>query len=197
MGGLREITSHPLGPPRERNHIPREKSPAIPSEHSTKESPFDPTQPLHGVPTEGTKKLRTCVCVGSTPPPPYLGRHPYTQKERALCLCAYACIYSHTHTHTRTQRHGTQPPEGNEISQSAGTWSKLPCLFKSLVPRECYYPPPISSILNRLAESLPQRLKFISKTILFSEKMPTIGIEPTTYGLQNRCSTIEPSRQVT
>lgn len=27
--------------------------------------------------------------------------------------------------------------------------------------------------------------------------MPTIGIEPTTYGLQNRCSTIEPSRQVT
>ena len=103
MGGLREITSHPLGPPRERNHIPREKSPAIPSEHSTKESPFDPTQPLHGVPTEGTKKLRTCVCVGSTPPPPYLGRHPYTQKERALCLCAYACIYSHTHTHTHTE----------------------------------------------------------------------------------------------
>ena len=26
--------------------------------------------------------------------------------------------------------------------------------------------------------------------------MPTIGIEPTTYGLQNRCSTIEPSRHM-
>ena len=40
---------------------------------------------------------------GIDPPPPYLGRHPYTQKERALCLCAYACIYSHTHTHTHTE----------------------------------------------------------------------------------------------
>lgn len=27
--------------------------------------------------------------------------------------------------------------------------------------------------------------------------MPMIGIEPTTYGLQNRCSTVEPHRQVT
>ena len=58
------------------------------------------TQPSHSTecPRRGrTKKIRTCVCVGSTPP--YLGRHPYTQKERALCLCAYACIYSFTHTH--------------------------------------------------------------------------------------------------
>ena len=69
MGGLREITSHPLGPPRERNHIPREKSPAIPSEHSTKESPFDPTQPLHGVPTEGTDKEDTDVCMCGIDPP--------------------------------------------------------------------------------------------------------------------------------
>ena len=30
-----------------------------------------------------------------------------------------------THTHTHTHRNGTQPPEGNEISQSAGTWRDL------------------------------------------------------------------------
>lgn len=40
-----------------------------PSEPSTKDSPFDPTQQLHGVPTEGTKKIGTCVRVGSTPIP--------------------------------------------------------------------------------------------------------------------------------
>ena len=50
-----------------------------------------------------------------------------------LCLCAYAWIYSRarmlthmqTYTHTHSQRNGTQPPEGNEISQSAGTWRDL------------------------------------------------------------------------
>lgn len=30
----------------------------------------------------------------------------------------------------------------------------------------------------------------------FQKSMPMIGIEPTTYGLQNRCSTVEPHRQV-
>lgn len=30
----------------------------------------------------------------------------------------------------------------------------------------------------------------------FQKRMPMIGIEPTTYGLQNRCSTVEPHRQV-
>ena len=66
-----------------------------------------------------------------------LGRHLYKHNDRSLC--AYACIYlfmctcahvhadTHTHTHTHTQRNGTQPPEGNEISQSAGTWRDLYC----------------------------------------------------------------------
>ena len=62
------------------------------------------TQPSHSTecPRRGHRSYGR-VYVWDRPPPPYLGRHPYTQKERALCLCAYACIYSHTHTHTHTE----------------------------------------------------------------------------------------------
>ena len=63
------------------------------------------TQPSHSTecPRRGQRSYGR-VYVWDRPPPPYLGRHPYTQKERALCLCAYACIYSHTHTHTHAHR---------------------------------------------------------------------------------------------
>ena len=41
------------------------------------------------------------------------------------------------------------------------------------------------------------RFPLANTSSLFYKKLPTIRIEPTTYGLQNRCSTIEPSRQAT
>ena len=50
---------------------------------------------------------------------------------------------------------------------------------------------PVASPLPReCATPAPQRL------ISQGEEKPAIGIEPTTYGLQNRCSTVELCRRV-
>ena len=140
-GGLRDIRAHHhhLAPHRERNPITRETSPGIPQDTPPKIP--HPTQP--GNSTECLRRgagryARVHVWYRHL----YLGRHPYKQNDRTLCLCAYTCIYSgaradtHTHTHTThpptppshpsdTHTNGTQPPEGNDISQSAGTWRDL------------------------------------------------------------------------
>ncbi len=63
--------------------------------------------------------------------------------------------------------------------------SKMPLtrfeLVTSPLPRECSTPE-------------PQGLMDIISTVKVLKK-PVIGIEPTTYGLQNRCSTVELYRQ--
>ena len=66
-------------------------------------------------------------------------------------------------------------------------------IFQKLsLPLECYLSQKITNLLfGRVPapqRQMPQGLR--EKFSLLSKK-PVIGIEPTTYGLQNRCSTVE------
>ena len=71
-------------------------------------------------------------------------------------------------------------------------------LVTSPLPRECSTSEP-QGLNQYLAKtmSLNTFSLVVSHQALFStrEKKPVIGIEPTTYGLQNRCSTVELYRQ--
>ena len=68
-------------------------------------------------------------------------------------------------------------------------------LVASPLPRECATPAPQRLKPQGLCENSLTQLGASYQSILSTPgKKPVIGIEPTTYGLQNRCSTIEPLR---
>ena len=79
---------------------------------------------------------------------------------------------------------------------------RYPCATKACLASFASRPPRSATshktILNRFVRQSPCATKAQSslKTIFHCQiKKPVIGIEPTTYGLQNRCSTVELYRQ--